>query len=192
MSAFLTALPSIVSIGTSIFGSKGPSRQQMLNDLKPFRQGLDSQLERINEYRDQDSSFWSQQQDSLINQAYNSADFSNMLGGRMNFGAASGIQNQQAVDRTTQNIQGVGGLMTDAWLNLQKHTDQMYQDYLAGENNYSQALTGIRSAQHAQQQDYLQNIIGASEGLMTNVGGKTVWQHMTPESWWGGGSSGDK
>lgn len=178
----MAALPAIASVGMSIFGSKGPSRQQMLNDLAPFKQGLDGQLNRINEMRDPNSAFWGQQQDSLLNQAYNSADFSNMLAGKMNFGTASGIQNQQNIDRTTQGVQNVGGLMQDAWLNLQKHTDDQYQNYLSGVNNYSQALTGITSAQHAQKMDRNQGIISALDSMMmgsgTDGGGKSIWEQL--------------
>jgi|8_EtaG_2_1085327.scaffolds.fasta_scaffold00244_17 hypothetical protein len=176
----LTALPAIASVGMSIFGSKGPSRADMMRDLAPFKQGLDGQLNRINDMRDPNSAFWGQQQDSLLNQAYNSADFSNMLAGKMNFGTASGIQNQQNIDRTTQGVQGVGGLMSDAWLNLQKHTDDQYQNYLSGVNNYSQALTGITSAQHAQKQDRNQSIISGFDSLMMGGanGGKSFWEKI--------------
>ena len=184
----LQALPAAISVGTALLGSfGGPSRQDMLDDLKPFKDGLDSQLDRINEYRNQDSSFWTQQQDNMLNQAYNSANFRNMLANRQNFGAASGIMNQQNVDRTTQAVQNVGGLMSDAWLNLQKHTDDQYQNYLSGLNNYSQALTGIRTAQHQQRQEGLQGIIGAAEGLMMpgDQIGNSIWQKMGDAAgWW--------
>tara|TARA_R110000824_G_scaffold95302_4_gene229253 strand:- start:3940 stop:4479 length:540 start_codon:yes stop_codon:yes gene_type:complete len=176
----LQYLPAAISIGTSLFGNKGPSRQDMIDDLEPFRTALTGQKDRIDEYRDRDSEFWGEQENSMLNQAYNSADFSNMLGGKMNFGAASGIQNQQNMDRTTKGVQGVGGLMGDAWMNLQKHTDDMYQNYLSGENNYSQALTGVRTAQYQQGQERMQGIIGAAEGLMQpgDDQGNSIWSKM--------------
>lgn len=185
--SFVTALPAIASVATSLFGSKGPSREQMLSDLAPFKQGLDDQIARINDYRNQDSPFWQQQEDSLLNQAYNSADFSNMLSNKLNFGTASGIQNQQNLDRTTQGVQQVGGLINDAWLNLQKHSDAQYQDYLSGLNNYSQALTGIRSAEHSQKMDDRQNLIGFFDSMMmSGKDGKSYWDKIITKNKPGG------
>ena len=103
------ALPGLLSVGLNLLNStRAPSRQDMLRDLAPFKQGLDAQLDRINEYRDRGSDFWTQNRQSLLNQAYNSANFGNMMANRMNFGTASGIQNQQAMDRNLAGVQGVG------------------------------------------------------------------------------------
>ena len=97
----------------------------------------------------------------------------------MNFGTASGIMNQQNLDRTTQGVQGVGGLMQDAWLNLQKQSDDQYQNYLSGLNNYSQALTGVRSAEHSQKMDSRQGMIGALDSLMMSDNqGKSFWEKI--------------
>ena len=178
--SFVTALPAIASVATSLFGSKGQSRAEMLSDLAPFKVGLDDQLERIKNYRNKGSSFWQEQEDSLLNQAYNSADFSNMVSNKLNIGTASGIQNQQNLDRTTQGVQQVGGLIQDAWLNLQKHSDAQYQDYLSGLNNYSQALTGVRSAEHSQKMDNRQNLIGLMDSMMMSGsdGGASFWEKI--------------
>ena len=95
----IQALPGLISMGTSILGGFGaPSRSDMLKDLQGFRTGLDNQLSRIGEYISQESPFWKKQQELLKQQAYNSADFSNLMSQRFNTGVVSGIQNQQNLD----------------------------------------------------------------------------------------------
>lgn len=176
-----TWIPGLISLGLSAFGNKGPSREEMLADLKPFKDGLDEQLNRINQYRDRKSDFWVEQKNSLLNQAYNAGDLSSMYNNRMNFGAASGILNRQNQDTLTNNLQNTGNLLNQSWLNLQDKTDNMYDKYLSGMNQYSQALTGVRTAQYQQKQDRMSNITGLLNQFITpydKAGSKTLWQDM--------------
>tara|TARA_R100001594_G_scaffold62766_1_gene97130 strand:+ start:7876 stop:8427 length:552 start_codon:yes stop_codon:yes gene_type:complete len=171
------AIPGLISMGMSLFGPSGPSRSEMEADLQPFKDGLDGQMDRINEYRDPNSNFWAQNRDSLLNQVYNSSDFSNMLNNRMMFGASSGIMNQQNLDRTTKAVQGTGQTLQDAWLNLQGKSDDMYSNWLQGQNQYSQALTGITSAQYQQEMDKHKTWQSGLNQMITpyNEAGSTLW-----------------
>ena len=104
-----------------------------------------------------------------------------MYNNRMNFGAASGILNRQNQDTLTNNLQNTGNLLNQSWLNLQDKTDNMYDKYLSGMNQYSQALTGVRTAQYQQKQDRMSNITGLLNQFITpydKAGSKTLWQDM--------------
>ena len=174
-------IPGLISLGLSAFGNKGPSREEMLADLKPFKDGLDDQLDRINQYRDRKGQFWQEQKSSLLNQAYNANDLSSMYNNRMNFGASSGIVNRQNQDNLTSNIQNTGNLLNQSWLNLQDKSDNMYDKYLSGMNQYSQALTGVRTAEYEQGQDRISNITGLLNQFITpydKAGDKTLWEDM--------------
>tara|TARA_R100000781_G_scaffold114993_2_gene88321 strand:+ start:4231 stop:4773 length:543 start_codon:yes stop_codon:yes gene_type:complete len=175
-------VPGLASMAMNLFRS-GPSRAEMERDLQPFKQGLDGQMDRINEYRNPNSNFWAENRDSLLNQVYNSSDFSNMLNNRMMYGANSGITNQQNLDRTTKAVQGTGQTLQDAWINLQGKSDDMYSNWLQGQNQYSQALTGIRSAQHQQDMSWYDNLQGGLNMMISpyDSHGNTMWGDFISE-----------
>lgn len=155
-----TIIQGINLVGSLFNSNKGPSLAERKAQMAPFKQGLDNQLKRVNEYRDMGSSFYDQMKQQLMNTMMNSVDLSNTVGNRANYGASSTIQNQQNMDRMTKGIQGIPNQLNDAWMNMQRQSDQEYQNWLSGTQQYTQGIMGAWTEEHQAKQNQWDDISG--------------------------------
>ena len=103
-----------------------------------------------------------------MNTMMNSVDLSNTVGNRANYGATSTIQNQQNMDRMTKGIQGIPNQLNDAWLNMQKQSDNNYQNCLSGTQQYTQGVMGAWTEEHQAKKSQWDDISGML-GLLSDA-----------------------